>query len=377
MVIHAQDLTYHTTDTKKNEREEDDDEAGDDLHAFFNEVEHVAQQVNEVDGEAVEPIVSPTEATTTQNSTNDSESKKRPLEDDVESNSTTEQSTPKKVKATPLPPQVPRGVVVASAAAASSTVASSTNTATMNKSNQQLLYPTPQSDNVTSFHMMPSSNILPVGSSTTLPLQQPYSVGPAFPPSSASTPYTTSATSSSKATVLPTLSSYQLQSQQIGTSPSDVLVTTTTNSGSTSTTNNTKQSKPHIRQVAGKVWVDPTLSDWPDNDFRIFVGNLDPNVTDEQLFQHFSKHYPSLNQVRIVRDKKKNNVSLGYGFVSLLDPLECAKAIREQDQSWLGGRPIRIKRSHWKDRELQERQQKQKHNSSSTISNNRKNKKRR
>jgi RNA recognition motif. (a.k.a. RRM, RBD, or RNP domain) len=120
------------------------------------------------------------------------------------------------------------------------------------------------------------------------------------------------------------------------------------------------EKRPHVRQAAGKVWVDPTLADWPDNDFRIFVGNLDPTVTDLQLHQHFAK-YASLQQVRVIRDmKKKQQPSLGYGFVSLGDPLECAQALREMDQSWLGGRPIRIKRSHWKDRELQERNKKKK-----------------
>lgn len=120
------------------------------------------------------------------------------------------------------------------------------------------------------------------------------------------------------------------------------------------------EKRPHVRVAAGKVWVDPTLADWPDNDFRIFVGNLDPTVTDLQLHQHFAK-YASLQQVRVIRDmKKKQQPSLGYGFVSMGDPLECAQALREMDQSWLGGRPIRIKRSHWKDRELQERNKKKK-----------------
>eukprot|EP00977_Amphora_coffeiformis_P010103 scaffold2357_cov167-Amphora_coffeaeformis.AAC.11 len=40
--------------------------------------------------------------------------------------------------------------------------------------------------------------------------------------------------------------------------------------------------KTHVRTAAGKTWVDPTLEEWPENDFRIFVGNLDPTVTDEQ-----------------------------------------------------------------------------------------------
>lgn len=115
--------------------------------------------------------------------------------------------------------------------------------------------------------------------------------------------------------------------------------------------------KPHVRTAAGKTWVDETLADWPDDDFRIFVGNMDPAVTDAQLYQHFAK-YASLNQVRVIRDNKTGN-SKGYGFVSLQNALECAAAIREQDQTWLGGRPIRIKRSHWKDRELKERKKKQ------------------
>ena len=120
---------------------------------------------------------------------------------------------------------------------------------------------------------------------------------------------------------------------------------------SESTANQKK--KPHVRQAAGKTWIDKALADWPDNDFRLFVGNLDPTVTDVQLYQHFAK-YASLNQVRIIRDNKTGN-SAGYGFCSLQNALECAAALREQDQTWLGGRPIRIKRSHWKDRELKER----------------------
>jgi hypothetical protein len=106
-----------------------------------------------------------------------------------------------------------------------------------------------------------------------------------------------------------------------------------------------------VRVAAGKVWVDETLADWPDNDFRLFVGNIPPEVSDEQLFQHFEK-YPSLHRSRIVCDKKGE--SKGYGFVSLLAPLECAKALREMDQSWLGSRPIKVKRSSWKDRDMKQ-----------------------
>ena len=100
------------------------------------------------------------------------------------------------------------------------------------------------------------------------------------------------------------------------------------------------------RTVAGKTWVDPTLLDWPENDFRIFVGNLDPTITDAQLHAHFSK-YASLAMSKVVVE---GGNSKGYGFVSMLQPLDCAKALREMDQTWLGSRTIRVKRSDWKDR---------------------------
>jgi hypothetical protein len=107
--------------------------------------------------------------------------------------------------------------------------------------------------------------------------------------------------------------------------------------------------KPVKRMAAGKVWLDPTLDEWPENDFRIFCGNLDKGVTDEQLYAHY-KQYASLAKAKIVLDA--SGTSRGYGFVSFLQPLDCAKAIRETDQTWLGSRPIRVKRSDWKDRNL-------------------------
>ena len=112
----------------------------------------------------------------------------------------------------------------------------------------------------------------------------------------------------------------------------------------------------HKRSAAGQVWNDATLTDWPENDYRIFVGNLSKDVTDPELYAHFSQ-YKSLAMVKIVKDQK-TGLSKGFGFCSLLDPLECAKAIREMDQTWLSSRPIRTKRSDWKERELKEVQKK-------------------
>ena len=138
------------------------------------------------------------------------------------------------------------------------------------------------------------------------------------------------------------------------TGASTALPIPTNGVGDTSTSNK----KPVKRVAAGKVWVDTSLAEWPENDFRIFVGNLSPEVTDTQLYEHFQKLYASTAMAKIVKDK--TGQTKGFGFVSFLQPLDCAKAIREQDQKWLGSRPIRVKRSDWKDRNLNTVQKKQK-----------------
>lgn len=113
-----------------------------------------------------------------------------------------------------------------------------------------------------------------------------------------------------------------------------------------------KSRKAVKRTAAGKVWEDPTLAEWPENDYRVFVGNLAKDVKNEQLFQHFHSKYPSVALAKIVLDKNKNNISKGYGFVSFLDPLEAARAIREMNETFLGSRPIKLKKSEWKERDL-------------------------
>lgn len=124
-----------------------------------------------------------------------------------------------------------------------------------------------------------------------------------------------------------------------------------------------KKSKAIKRSAAGKTWTDETLADFPENDFRLFVGNLPKDINDAKLAEVFSSKYSSFVMARVIYDKT-SQTSKGYGFVSLLDARECARAIREMDQSWLGSRPIKVKFSDWKDRDAKQVQK-----------NNRKNKK--
>uniref|UniRef100_A0A7S4EJG7 RRM domain-containing protein n=1 Tax=Pseudo-nitzschia australis TaxID=44445 RepID=A0A7S4EJG7_9STRA len=142
-----------------------------------------------------------------------------------------------------------------------------------------------------------------------------------------------------------------------------------TNETTTSTANGTdpttatyeKSGKPVVRMAGGKSWIDSSLADWPRNDFRIFVGNLGGDVSDPMFDEYFRTRYPSVALTKIVRDFNKDPpVSKGFGFVSFLKPLDCARAIREQDQQWLGSRPIRVKRSDWQERNRNTVQKKKK-----------------
>ncbi|KAG7670209.1 hypothetical protein Ndes2526A_g06544 [Nannochloris sp. 'desiccata'] len=98
-----------------------------------------------------------------------------------------------------------------------------------------------------------------------------------------------------------------------------------------------------VRTAAGERWIDPTLSEWPENDFRIFVGNLAPEVTDAMLIQAFSQ-YESFSKARVVRNPKTKQ-SRGFGFVSFADSKHGAQALKEMHNQYIASRPCQLKRS--------------------------------
>lgn len=100
-----------------------------------------------------------------------------------------------------------------------------------------------------------------------------------------------------------------------------------------------------MRKAAGTVWEDPSLETWPDNDYRIFCGDLGNEVTDDVLSNAFKK-YPSFVKARVVRDKKTLK-SKGFGFVSIMNQDDFIKAMREMEGKYVGNRPIKLKRSQW------------------------------
>jgi RNA recognition motif-containing protein len=92
--------------------------------------------------------------------------------------------------------------------------------------------------------------------------------------------------------------------------------------------------KKTLRVAAGQVWTDPTLADWPDDDYRVFVGNLGPEVTDSDLNRAFSK-YKSLLRVRVIMESGPRGKSRGYGFLSFGDPHDFLAAMKEMNGPYL------------------------------------------
>jgi hypothetical protein len=58
-------------------------------------------------------------------------------------------------------------------------------------------------------------------------------------------------------------------------------------------------SKKHVRVGAGEKWVDETLNEWPENDFRLFVGDLGNDVTTEMLAKEF-QCYTSFAKAKVI-----------------------------------------------------------------------------
>uniref|UniRef100_A0A2M4ALS1 RNA-binding protein 42 n=1 Tax=Anopheles triannulatus TaxID=58253 RepID=A0A2M4ALS1_9DIPT len=90
-----------------------------------------------------------------------------------------------------------------------------------------------------------------------------------------------------------------------------------------------KDKKQTVRVAGGQTWEDMSLSDWPEDDFRIFCGDLGNDVNDELLTRTFNK-FSSFQRAKVIRDKRTSK-SKGYGFVSFKDPQDFIRAMKEMD----------------------------------------------
>ncbi|XP_074652369.1 RNA-binding protein 42-like [Tubulanus polymorphus] len=116
-------------------------------------------------------------------------------------------------------------------------------------------------------------------------------------------------------------------------------------------TSKDKKKRKYIRYAAGTKWEDESLTEWNPDDFRVFCGDLGNEVTDETLIRAFSR-YPSFQKAKVIRDKRSNKTR-GYGFVSFRDPNDFVRAIREMNGKYVGNRPIKLRKSQWRDRNIE------------------------
>ncbi|KAG8048381.1 hypothetical protein GUJ93_ZPchr0008g13970 [Zizania palustris] len=144
-----------------------------------------------------------------------------------------------------------------------------------------------------------------------------------------------------------TITPEALESVKAALATSDVL--DSANARATATSSDSAAKKKAIpRRAAGQSWEDPTLTDWPDSDYRLFCGDLGNEVNDDVLSKAFSR-FPSFNMARVVRDKRTGKTK-GYGFVSFSNPTDLAAAIKEMNGKYVGNRPIKLRKSNWKER---------------------------
>lgn len=110
------------------------------------------------------------------------------------------------------------------------------------------------------------------------------------------------------------------------------------------TAQGTKEAQRTVqRSGGGTSWTDDSLLEWDPAHFRIFVGNLAGEVTDDSLLKAFAK-YPSVQKARVIRDKRTTK-SKGYGFVSFANGDEYFQAAKDMQGKYIGSHPVLIKRA--------------------------------
>jgi RNA recognition motif-containing protein len=113
------------------------------------------------------------------------------------------------------------------------------------------------------------------------------------------------------------------------------------------------------RRAAGKKWTDKSLADWPENDYRIFVGDLGNEINDKSLGDAF-RQYASFAMARVVKDKR-NDKSRGFGFVSFTSPEDYSHALKNLNGVYIGSRPVKLTKSSWQKRAAHKKKRSRNH----------------
>ncbi|VAI75086.1 unnamed protein product [Triticum turgidum subsp. durum] len=93
-----------------------------------------------------------------------------------------------------------------------------------------------------------------------------------------------------------TITPEALESVKAALATSDVLDPSAARASASSSDAAAKK-KTIPRRAAGQSWEDPTLTEWPENDYRLFCGDLGNEVNDDVLSKAFSR-FPSFNMAK-------------------------------------------------------------------------------
>jgi hypothetical protein len=114
--------------------------------------------------------------------------------------------------------------------------------------------------------------------------------------------------------------------------------------GANTPTPQPESQKTVVRTGGGQTWHDDTLLEWDPAHFRLFVGNLAGEVTDESLLKAFSR-YTSVQKARVIREKRTQK-SKGFGFISFSNGDDYFAAGREMQHKYIGSHPILLRRAN-------------------------------
>lgn len=123
--------------------------------------------------------------------------------------------------------------------------------------------------------------------------------------------------------------------------PTESRASVSTNLNATATADGEKK-RTVVRKGGGETWEDDTLLEWDPSKFRIYVGNLAGEVTDDSLAKAFAAY--DVNKARVVRDKRTTK-SKGFGFVEFQDHELGFKAAREMVGKYIGSHPVTIEKA--------------------------------
>lgn len=104
-----------------------------------------------------------------------------------------------------------------------------------------------------------------------------------------------------------------------------------------------KQAVTREDPKTGRVWHDSTLVDWNPSHFRMFVGNLGAEVTEDILIGTFAR-YKSLSKVKIPIDESKKE-NKGYAFLSFSDANDYLNCYKEMNNKYVGSKPVTLERA--------------------------------